>query len=163
MANEKQFKLDTKFIGTRNVKEYRETISVCVNKNDLVLEIGCEWGTTTTILAQYCKEVIGTDVSSDCIKRAREMYPNLHFEVLDGFDARAALDFGKAFTKIYIDISGMSGYRSLLDVIALLTMYATLFRPEAIIIKSGSLKNFASHCIAWHSNTEEENKDYGIK
>jgi len=150
-VNEKQLKLKTKFVGTRGVKEYRETIPVWVNENDVVLEIGCEWGTTTQLIAPHCKEVIGTDISSECIQRARERYPDLHFEVLDGFDVRAALDLGKQFTKIYIDISGLSGYRSLLDVISLLTMYATVFRPEAIVIKSGALKHFAAHCIAWRS------------
>ncbi len=149
MANENQLKLKTKFIGTRNVKEYRAAIPVWVNEDDVVLEIGCEWGTTTRILAEHCKEVIGTDISSECIERAKERHPDLQFQVLDGFDVRAALDMGKAFTKIYIDISGMSGYRSLLDVISLLTMYATVFRPEAIVIKSGALKHFASHCIPW--------------
>lgn len=152
MANEKQLKLNTKFIGTRNVKEYRETIPVWVNENDVVLEIGCEWGTTTKILAQHCSEVIGTDLSPECIQRARETHPGIRFEVLDGFDVRAALDMGRQFTKIYIDISGISGYRSLLDVISLLTMYATVFRPEAIIVKSGALKHFASHCIVWRSS-----------
>lgn len=152
MANEKQFKLNTKFISTRNVKEYRETIPIWINKDDIVLEIGCEWGTTTTILAQRCKEVIGTDISLDCIKRARETYPELHFEVMDGFDVLAALALNKSFTKIYIDISGISGYRSLLDVISLLTMYATVFRPAAIVVKSGALKHFTSHCMAWQSN-----------
>jgi hypothetical protein len=149
VASEKQLKLKTRFIGTRNVKEYRATIPVWVNEDDVILEIGCEWGTTTRVLAEHCKEVIGTDISSECIERAKERHPDLHFQVLDGFDVRAALDMGKQFTKIYIDISGMSGYRSLLDVISLLTMYATVFRPEAIVIKSGALKHFASHCIAW--------------
>lgn len=149
--SEKQLKLSTKFIGTRKVKEYRESIPVWVNENDVVLEIGCEWGTTTEIIAQHCREVIGTDISPECIERAREKRPDLHFEVLDGFDVQAALALGKQFTKIYIDISGLSGYRALLDVISLLTMYATVFRPEAIVIKSGALKHFASHCIAWQS------------
>jgi hypothetical protein len=75
--------------------------------------------------------------------------------VLDGFDVRAALDFGKQFTKVYIDMSGLSGYRSLLDTIALLTMYATVLRPEAIIIKSGALKQFASHCVPWRSGQRQ--------
>lgn len=149
--SEKRLKPRTKFIATWKVKEYRETIPVWVNEDDVVLEIGCEWGTTTTIIAERCKEVIGTDVSPECIERAREMHPDLHFEVLDGFDVRAALDLGKEFTKVYIDISGLSGYRSLLDVISLLTMYATVLRPEAIIIKSGALKQFAANCIAWRS------------
>ena len=155
MANNKKFKLNTMFIGTRNVKEYRETIRSWVNEDDVVLEIGCEWGTTTVLIAPHCREVIGTDVSLECIERARQRHPDIHFEVLDAFDVRAALDLGRPFTKIYIDMSGLSGYRSLLDVIALLTMYATVLRPEAIIIKSGALKHFAAHCIPWRSDEEQ--------
>lgn len=150
--NEKQFKLNTKFVGTRGVKEYRESIAKWVNKDDVVLEIGCEWGTTTALIAPCCREVIGTDVSPDCIARARERHPEIRFEVLDAFDALAAQRLGKQFTKIYIDMSGISGYRSLLDLISLLTMYATVLRSEAIIVKSGALKHFASQCIAWRSS-----------
>jgi len=153
MANEKQFKLRTKFIATRGVKEYRATIPEWVNADDTVLEVGCEWGTTTVLIAERCGNVIGTDVSAECIARARRMHPEIRFEVLDGFDVRAAADIGGPFTKVYIDISGLSGYRSLLDGISLLTMYATVLRPEAIIIKSGALKHFAAHCLAWHGGT----------
>lgn len=149
MANDKQFKINTRFIGTRGVKEYRASISDWVDKDDVVLEIGCEWGTTTTLLARHCKEVLGTDVSLDCVKRARERHPDVQFDVLDAFDVLAALNFGKQFSKIYIDMSGFSGYRSLLDTISLLTMYATVLRPKAIVIKSGALKHFAANCIAW--------------
>ena len=149
MANERPFRLRTKFVAARGVKEYRATIAEWVGPDDVVLEIGCEWGTTTALIAERCKQVIGTDVSAECIERARQMRPGLRFEVLDAFDVRAALALGEQFTKVYIDMSGLSGYRSLLDVIALLTMYATVLRPEAIIIKSGALKHFASHCIPW--------------
>ncbi|MCS6862330.1 MAG: class I SAM-dependent methyltransferase [Abditibacteriales bacterium] len=156
MAHDRQFKWKTKFIATRGVKEYRETIPVWVNQNDVVLEIGCAWGTTTALIAPRCQEVIGTDVSPEVIARAREKHPHLRFEVLDAFDVRAALDLGKPFTKIYIDISGVSGYRSLLDAIALLTMYATVLCPEAIIVKSGALKHFASQCIPWRGLSQVE-------
>ena len=151
MANDKQFKLKTKFIGTRGVKEYRETIATWVNAHDVVLEIGCEWGTTTVLIAPHCKEVIGTDISADCIATARQKHPHLRFEVLEAYELRMALSLKKQFTKIYIDVSGLSGYRSLLDVIALLNMYATIFNPEAIIVKSGALKHFAVSCSAWQS------------
>ena len=67
----------------------------------------------------------------------------------DAFDVRAAMALGEDFTKVYIDMSGLSGYRSLLDVIALLQMYATVLRPQAIVVKSGALKHFAAHCIPW--------------
>src|SRR5262245_59493533 len=119
----------TLFIATRGVKEYRATIPLWVTEQDIVLEIGCEWGTTTALLAAHCREVIGTDISADCIARARAMHPGLCFEVLDGFDVLAALRLDKPFTKVYIDMSGISGYRSLLDAISLLMMYATVLRP----------------------------------
>ncbi len=151
MVNEKQFKVKTRFIATRDVKEYRAAIPIWVRGDDVVLELGCGWGVTTARIAGHCKEVIGTDISAQCVARARQAHPGIRFEVLDAFDARAALGLGKRFSKIFIDLSGFSGYRSLLDVIALLHMYATLLRPEAIVIKSGALKHFASHCISWQS------------
>ena len=149
MANEHVFRLRTTYVATRGVKEYRETIPVWVKANDVVLEIGCEWGTTTELIAPHCREVIGTDVSADCIERARALHPSIRFAVLDAYDVRAALALRDSFDKVYIDMSGLSGYRSLLDVIALLTMYATVLKPEAIIVKSGALKQFAAHCVAW--------------
>jgi len=156
MPSERQLKLKTRFVATRDVKEYRETIARWVGKEDVVLELGCEWGTTTVLIAPHCKEVVGTDVSPECIQEARRRHPDIQFEVLDGFDVRAAQALGKPFTKIYIDISGLSGYRSLLDVIALLNMYATVLRPEAIIVKSGALKHFASRCLPWRGEAYRE-------
>lgn len=153
MANERQFKLETRFIATRGVQEYRATIPALLTSEDVVLELGCGWGTTTALLASHCRDVVGTDVSGDCIARARRTHPELRFDVLDAFDVRAALELGSrldlAFTKVYVDVSGLSGYRGLLDVIALLTAYATVFRPDAVVVKSGALKHFASHCTAW--------------
>lgn len=152
MANERQFKLRTRFVATRGVQEYRATIEPLITPDDVVLELGCEWGTTTALLAQRCREVVGTDVSPDCIERARCTHPGLRFEVLDAFDVRAALRLDRPFTKVYLDLSGLSGYRALLDVISLITMYATVLRPNTIVVKSGSLKHFAAHCMAWRSD-----------
>jgi trans-aconitate methyltransferase len=161
MANDSQFKLRTKFVATRGVKEYRETITALVTPDDVVLEVGCEWGTTTALIAPHCREVVGTDVSADVIARAREMHPGIRFEVMDAFNVRAALDLGPRFTKIYVDLSGVSGYRSLLDVIALLNMYATVLQPDTIIVKSGALKHFAAHCMAWQRPVEEHHEPAG--
>jgi len=151
MANENQFKLSTKFIATRGVEEYRQTIPIWVRPEDRVLEIGCEWGTTSILIWQKCINLIATDISLDCIKVARTKYPQVKFETLDAFNIRQAMKLGENFTKIYIDMSGLSSYRALLDVISLLNMYASVFEPEAIIIKSGSLKQFARNCLAWKS------------
>ena len=166
MPNNRQFKLQTRFLATRNVHEYRASIAEWVEADDTVLEIGCEWGTTTRLLAPACRRVIGTDISEDCIARARRQYPKLEFDVFDAFDVRAALDLAatrgvERFTKIYIDMSGLSGYRSLLDTISLLQMYATLLRPDAIVVKSASLKHFAAHCEPWRAPARTEADDAG--
>lgn len=70
---------------------------------------------------------------------------------MDVFNIKEALAFEERFSKIYMDVSGLSGYRSLLDVLALLNMYASVFEPEAVIIKSGALKQLARKCIAWEN------------
>ena len=153
MSKWKPFELKTKFVATQGVREYRETIGEWVSAEDVVLEIGCEWGTTSVLIAPHCKELIATDISGECIERARERHPDIRFEVHDGFDVRAALDLGMPFTKVYIDMSGISGYRALLDGISLLMMYATVLRPEAIVIKSAALKRFARLCVPWRSGS----------
>lgn len=150
-----EFKLKTRFIATANVGEYRATIPHLVAADDVVLEVGCEWGTTSTLLAAQCRELVATDISAECIERARREHPDLRFEVLDGFDLRAVLDLGKPFTKVYIDMSGLSGYHSLLDAISLLMAYAVTLRPEAIVVKSNALKRFAWHCIPWGTGRAE--------
>jgi len=156
MANDQQYKLKTLYVGTRGVEEYRASIPFYIKPNDKVLEIGCEWGTTSKFIYEKCKNLLATDISEECLVRAREMHPEIRFEALDVFNVRRALDFGIQFNKMYIDVSGLSGYRSLLDVIALMEMYASVFPMEAIVIKSGSLKNFAKRCIAFEMSNMKE-------
>ncbi|EKE00330.1 MAG: hypothetical protein ACD_22C00047G0016 [uncultured bacterium] len=156
MANDKQYKIKTKYIGTRGVDEFRATIAEWVKPDDVILEIGCEWGTTSVLIAEKCKNLVATDVSSECIERAKKTYPGIRFETLDIYDIKAAMALNMKFTKIYVDVSGFSGYRSLLDVLSVLNMYASVFEPEAIIIKSGAIKQFARNLVAWESKITNE-------
>lgn len=149
MSNEKQYKLKTLFIGTRGVKEYRASIEKFIKPEDRVLEIGCEWGTTSELIYQRCKNLIATDISLKCIERARKMRPSIKFETLDVFNIKQAVGFNVSFNKMYIDVSGLSGYRSLLDVMSLLNMYASVFDMGVIVVKSGALKEFGKRCIAF--------------
>lgn len=109
MANEKQFKLNTKYIATRGVKEYRQTIEEWVSPYDKILEIGCEWGTTSSLIQKKCQNLIATDISLTVIERAKLKYPQIHFETLDAFNIKEAMRLSDKFTKIYIDMSGLSG------------------------------------------------------
>lgn len=156
MANEKQYKLKTLFVGTRGVKEYRASIDEYVKHQDKVLEIGCEWGTTSELLYPKCDTLLATDISLKCIKRAREMRPDIRFETLDVYDVPRAQSFGIEFNKMYIDVSGLSGYRSVLDVLALLNMYGTVFQLEVIVIKSGALKELGKRVVAWEGKRRDE-------
>jgi methyltransferase family protein len=149
MANDNQFRTRTAFVATRGVREYRATIPDLLRRDDVVLEVGCEWGTTTAALAQHAGSVLGTDVSRECVTRAGAMHADLEFGVLDAFDLRAVLDLRRPFTAVYMDLSGLSGYRGLLDLIALLNAYATVVAPRLIVVKSGALKHFAQQCTAW--------------
>ncbi|MDA1191399.1 MAG: class I SAM-dependent methyltransferase [Candidatus Poribacteria bacterium] len=153
----RQRKARTIYVATTGVAEYRATIPVYVRPDDVVLEVGCEWGTTTELIAEVGADVIGTDISPECIERARESRPNIRFEAIDAFDMPALLALNKKFTKIYLDLSGFSGYASLLDLISLLQMYAHVLEPEVIVAKSRSLKTFAHRCIAWEQPPKEEN------
>lgn len=140
------------FVLTRGVKEYRSTIPHFVNENDVVLEVGVAWGTTTVILDRYAKKVVGIDPGKS-LATAIETYPHIQFEPIDGFDIRAILSLGYKFTKIYIDISGC---RRLLDVMNMATKHAAALRPDVIVIKSTQLKGFVSNCIIW---SEEHTKN----
>ena len=150
MANDRQFQAHTRLVATWGVKPYRATIPVVVGPTDSVLEIGCEWGATSVLLAAAAGRLVATDLSSVCINRARHKHPHLSFEVLDAFDLAAVQNMGGGhFDKIYIDVSGLSGYRSLLDVLALVNAYSAVLQPETIVIKSGALLNLARRLHPW--------------
>ena len=142
--NGKQRK-EVTFVLTRGVKEYRATIPYFVNEDDVVLEVGAAWGTTTEILYHHAKKVVGIDPGK-ALETAIETYPRIQFEPIDGFDISAILDLGYEFTKVYIDISGC---RKILDVVSMATKYAAALRPDVIVIKSTQLKGFVSNCIVW--------------
>lgn len=93
--------------------------------------------------------MLGTDISRECIVRAQGLHPTLDFRVLDAFDLRAVLDLAKPLSAVYMDLSGLSGYRGLLDLIALLNTYAAMLEPRVIVVKSGALKHFTRNCQAW--------------
>ena|SRR3990167_5471310 len=115
MANENQFKLKTKYIAPRGVAEYRDTIKEFVKPSDFIfckekrrlraldrspsLEIGCEWGITSVLIHEVCKNLIATDISLECITRARSQYPEIRFETLDAFNIKDAMKFSDRFSK----------------------------------------------------------------
>jgi ubiquinone/menaquinone biosynthesis C-methylase UbiE len=142
----------TTIIVTENVREYRATIPKCISKGDIVLEIGCAEGTTTKRLSEHCREVIGIDKGKS-LPKAKERYPWLRFEQIDGFDISSLLKLGKQFNKIYIDISGS---RDLADVLLMIRKHEIVFKPELIVVKSNKLKKMLRKCRIWQDYSGEE-------
>jgi len=138
----------TEFVITRGVAEYRRTIPQYVDAGDIVLEVGCGTGKTTEILSRHAAKVVGID-PGEAIEKARNTYPGIQFERIDGFDIGAILSLGLRFTKVYIDISGN---RDILDVVKITTKHAAALKPEVIVVKSSNLKRYVSRCVVW---TEE--------
>ena len=91
------------------------------------------------------KQVIGID-KGKTILIARENYPCIRFEQLDGFDVSSVLKLGKQFSKIYIDISGN---RDPADVLRMIRKYEAAFNPELIVVKSSKLLKMLRKFTVW--------------
>src|SRR5512133_3782712 len=102
-----------RIIITKGVKQYRRTIPYVVNEKDTVLEVGCAWGTTSSLLYQRAGYLVAIDKGAS-LPTARQTYPHVRFEQMDGFDIAGIKGLHLSFTKIYIDISGC---REITDII----------------------------------------------
>lgn len=107
-----------------------------------MLEIGFAWGTTTNLLYQAAKKVVGID-KGESYYTATKNYPWIEFHKIDGFDIRSVMALGYKFNKIYIDISGC---RDIHSVIKMVNMYKGAFKPELIVVKTTRLKRFVQQC-----------------
>ncbi len=99
------------------VTEYRKTISWLVHGDDCVLEIGCQGGITTDLIAKRVRQirasidsdqftgtsddrvvgVVGVDVAKKSISHARKNFPNTvsTFETCDGWDSAGIIELGQ--------------------------------------------------------------------
>ena len=69
--------------------------TVGVDKDDVVLEIGCGVARMAPVLAPICKKWIGTDVSENMLKYAQQRtihLPNVEFVPIDGWDLHPISD-----------------------------------------------------------------------
>ena len=54
---------------------------------------------TSVLIHEVCKNLIATDISLECITRARSQYPEIRFETLDAFNIKDAMKFSDRFSK----------------------------------------------------------------
>lgn len=71
--------------AVRSAAERHAARSYAAIQDKNVLEIGCSQGNDAVIYAQYCKKIVGIDISDSAIEKANERsIPNAMFQCTDG-------------------------------------------------------------------------------
>jgi SAM-dependent methyltransferase len=158
-------------IGTRGVHEYRSTIPYTVRPTDAVLEVGCHFGTTTTLLqdqGQYC---IGVDVGSKIIKEADKRHSGICFRVGDAWKTAALLRLQQeyyqesqtsgriGFDVVYVDVGGLSGSDGLLEAIHLISSIRYALEPRCIVIKSLCIQRLSSRLVPFYRPQQRKQEE----
>ena len=179
-------------VGAVGVKQYRETIPFVVREGDVCVEVGCHLGTTTTLIHEAAaanresgdhsidningnfagnkidnRGCLGVDVGSSIIKSARKKYPQLSFEVGDGFKTGSLArmkekHFGNNtentnYDVVYVDIGGLSGSEGLLEAVSLLSSISNSLEPRCIVIKSLCIRRLASCLVPFSEVWRKDN------
>ena len=158
---------DPFIISSVGVQEYRRTIPFIVRPGDEVLEVGCHFGRTTSILHNaasvsgrgFC---IGVDIGPKIIENARTQNSHITFEVCDAWKALELIkikqrlcptgqDSSLGYDVVYADIGGLSGANGLLESLALLELLSKSLEPRTIVIKSLCMNRLASQLVAFSS------------
>ena len=93
-------------IASVGVEEYRRTIPFIVDKEDEILEVGCHFGRTTSMLHKKAS-CIGVDISDKIIRHAKKQYADVPFAVADAW---RTLDLVKVKQELGTSDSKAFGY-----------------------------------------------------
>lgn len=165
----------TAVIAAVGVEQYRQTIPFVVKKGDICCEVGCHLGTSTVLVdeAARCEDAsvttggcVGLDIGPSIIRSAKKKYPNVFFEVGNGFqtgniarltEKHLGKNSSGMLDVIYVDIGGLSGPEGLLESISLLSSLTNGLEPRCIVIKSLCVRRLAS-CLVPFSDVWREMK-----
>jgi SAM-dependent methyltransferase len=158
-------------IATRGVQEYRSTIPYTVRPTDAVLEVGCHFGTTTTLLQDHGQYCIGVDVGSKIIKEADKRHSGICFRVGDAWKTAALLRLQQeyyqesqtsgriGFDVVYVDVGGLSGSDGLLEAIHLISSIRYALEPRCIVIKSLCMQRLSSRLVPFYKPQKRTQKE----
>ena len=115
------------------------------------VDLGCSTGETTHVLSKRYRRVVGVDISSEPISKARLSFPGVDFRIFDVLTDREALQAlineepTSSSTVFFIDIGG----DRLQDTVLILINHITeTFHPPLIVVKSRKLFKFLSrNCL----------------
>jgi len=142
----------------------REILEVLLRKTGVrpgarILDVGCATGYYSGILAAMGYEVTGIDISATGIGKARELYPQLRFEVMDA----TRMTFEEAsFDLVFalgVSVANTRDMARLHDFLAQLHRFAA--PGGAVLFLGGStLSGAAAEGSSWHNHTWQEIRQF---
>jgi SAM-dependent methyltransferase len=160
-------------IATIQVDDYRQTIPHVIQCTDRILEVGCHFGRTTTLLNDAGDYCIGVDIGPKIIEHAKKQYPNITFAVGDAWKTLELLKLQQnsclaqnnnnnnnmGYDVVYADIGGLSGADGYLEALALLDSLGNALEPRCIVIKSLCMRQLASRLLFFPHVWEKYNRE----
>jgi hypothetical protein len=164
-------------VATTGVQEYRSTIPGTVRPTDFVLEVGCHFGTTTTLLHEQAAHCMGVDVGSKIIAQAQRRYPHIDFRVGNAWNTGELLRFlqdykrthelkqdNTGFDVIYVDVGGLSGSDGLSEAIQLISSLRYALEPRCIVIKSLCMQRLSSKLVCfWQLKKRKQKSERAVE
>lgn len=135
-------------ILTHSTLEYRHVSHLQIQKHDQVLEIGCDFGSTTAYLSSSCNEhIIGIDKCVEHIESAQKEYPTLTFHALDLFKEKELLKTICVQHNVSVMLLDINGNRPIEGVLAALDVIFSmaLSSLQVVVVKSEEL---TGECLA---------------
>ena len=131
-----------------DVAEYRSVIPTLVSPGDAVLEVGCHFGTTTSLLHSAVGPnglCVGVDVGASIIRAAKDKHPHVDFRVGDAWatGGLSHLSPTRTWDLVFVDVGGLSSADGVLEALALVRSLGAALDPRAVVIKSKCLQALA--------------------
>ena len=135
---------ELELIIVSDVEHYRLLAQEKVLDRDLVLEIGCSTGQTTSVLASQAARVVAVDCSAEILDKAQAHLAgcdNVELARVDARDLAGLTELAPAPDAIFLDIGGIA----LLDNVAgRLRQCLRMFQPRVIVVRSHELAELVS-------------------
>lgn len=140
-ANIEQDNIDS-FSSELSVKEYSKrylrageeyVIKKYMPAGSLVLDAGCGAGRTTSYISENGCSVVGADISAPLIKKAKDLYPDIDFQVMDARN----LDFeDNSFDVVFFSFNGIDNLASLQERNRAISEMKRVLKPGGYLIYS---------------------------
>ena len=145
------------FLIDKKVAE-REVEHACIEKNDVVLEIGPGKGTLTTLLAERAQKVVAIEIDNNLFSELREFLPE-NVELIHGdalkIDFETLPKFNKIVSNLPFQISSPITFKFLNSVFSLAILIYQKEFADRMIAKPGS-KNYSRLSVAVHYKAQCE-------